>query len=394
MINPFGKRVEQLEESDLDILIKEETSEGLYMEYKSDFPNHLAKIVASLANTFGGWIIIGADARNPRNVPTSFPGIDISGEPKDRFRHICRDGIIPVPLFFSKLIIKSSDSSKGILVVRVPESSYPPHITKDGRIYRRNMEGSDPVGETDRHVLDRLFEKSILNKSEVKGFVLRKIQRSDRKVDTNEVIFKVVCCPVPLNLGLINPFFVPERITRLKKMAQSIWKQSLPKDTKFNPEGFSFQLGNHSLEILRSGVITYSYPVPTSIKDLSRATDPFQMEFLDYRALQIALLRTIKLTREVYRFTGYMGLLVIKVALENIQGRGLDDPKFFNFYLNTPEPHCTYNDIVLPYGFNPVEARVMENPRQVADSLLGYIYRTFGFEALDTHSITRAELAR
>ncbi|RYD02758.1 hypothetical protein N752_23545 [Desulforamulus aquiferis] len=160
MINPFGKPIEQLEEDDLNILIKEETSEGLYVEYKEDFPTHLAKIVASFANTFGGWIIIGVDARNPRNVPTSFTGINIARDPKDRFRHICRDNISPVPLFSSKLIVKSSDPEKGILVIRVPESAYPPHITKDGRIYRRNMEGSDPVGETDRHILERLFEKS------------------------------------------------------------------------------------------------------------------------------------------------------------------------------------------------------------------------------------------
>ncbi|MDO7787189.1 AlbA family DNA-binding domain-containing protein [Desulforamulus aquiferis] len=393
MINPFGKPIEQLEEDDLNILIKEETSEGLYVEYKEDFPTHLAKIVASFANTFGGWIIIGVDARNPRNVPTSFTGINIARDPKDRFRHICRDNISPVPLFSSKLIVKSSDPEKGILVIRVPESAYPPHITKDGRIYRRNMEGSDPVGETDRHILERLFEKSLLNKSEVKGFMLRKLQKTEHR-DPNEVVFKVMCCPVPLNLDLINPFFIPARITRLKKMAQSIWKQSLPKNTRFNPEGFAFQLGSHQLEILRSGVITYCYPVPTSVKTLERKAEPFQLEFLDYRSLQVALLRTIKLTREVYRFTGYLGLFVLKISLENIAGKGLDDPKFFSFYIKAPEPQCTYNDIILPYGFYPLEARAMENPRQVADPILGYIYRCFGFEALDSHSITRAELAR
>ena len=101
MINFFGKPVEMLEREDLEILARNEIAEGLHMEYKSDFPNNLAKIVASLANTFGGWIIIGADARNPYNLPLAFPGIDLLGSPKDRFRHICRDGINPVPLFTS-----------------------------------------------------------------------------------------------------------------------------------------------------------------------------------------------------------------------------------------------------------------------------------------------------
>ncbi|SHK87381.1 helix-turn-helix domain-containing protein [Desulforamulus aeronauticus] len=386
MLNPFGKPLEQLEEVDLDRLIEEEISEGLYVEYKEDFPTHLAKIVTSFANTFGGWIVIGADARNPRNVPTSFPGIDTSHDPKDRFRNICQGNITPVPLFSSKLILKSDNKSRGILVVRIPESTYPPHLTKDGRIYRRNMEGSDPLAETDRHILDRLFEKTKLNKTEVKAFITRKLQKSDQ----SEVLFKVVCCPVPLNLKLIDPFFVPERISRLKKMARNIWKNTLPRNIRFEPEGFAFEGGDHRLEILRSGVITYVCPIPTAVKTIDREDEPHQLAFLDYLAVQVALLRTIKLTREVYRFTGYMGLFVPKVALENIQGKGLDDPKFFNFYKNFPQPQCKYADIILPYGFSPQEAKTMGNPRQVADPLLGYIYRCFGFEALDTHSLARS----
>ncbi|MEG6511588.1 ATP-binding protein [Desulforamulus ruminis] len=390
MINPFNKPLEHLEEEDLNKLIDEEISEGLHVEYKEDFPTHLGKIVASFANTFGGWIIIGTNARNPRNVPTSFPGISMTRDPKDRFRNICRDHISPVPIFSSKLIKKSSDPDRGILVVRVDESAYPPHITKDGRIYRRNMEGSDPLAETDRHILDRLFEKSVHNKNEVKAFVNRKLQ----KTAAEEVLFRVVCCPVPLNLDLIKPFFVPERITRLKKMAQNIWKHTLPKSIRFHPEGFSFELENHRLEILRSGVITYSCPIPTSLKQLNRQSEPLELDFLDYRALQMALLRTLKLTREVYRFAGYMGLFIPKVSLENILNKGLDDPKFFDFYLRFPQPQCTYSDIILPYGFSPVEVKEMENSRQIADPLLGYIYRCFGFEALDTHSLARGELSR
>ncbi|ABO50576.1 putative transcriptional regulator [Desulforamulus reducens MI-1] len=390
MINPFGKPIEQLEEEDLDKLIEAETSEGIYVEYKEDFPTHLAKIVASFANTFGGWILIGVDARNPRNVPTSFPGIGISNDPKDRFRNICRDTITPVPLFDSKLILKSADPSRGILVVRIPESSYPPHITRDGRIYRRNMEGSDPVGETDRHILDRLFEKSRHNKIEVKAFINRKMQKNQHE----KVMFKVMCCPIPLNLNLIEPFFVPERISRFKRMARNIWKGTLPKNIRFEPEGFAFEDHEQRLEILRSGVICYFTPIPTSIKSIDRDSEPRQLEFLKYQTLQIALLRTIKLAREVYRFSGYMGLFVLKVALENIEGKGLDDPKFFDFYKTVPNPRCNYSDIILPYGFNPKEAKTMENPRQLADPLLGYIYRCFGFEALDTHTIARSDLSR
>ena len=44
-----------------------------------------------------------------------------------------------------------------MLVVRIPDRQDKPFISSNGRIYRRNADSSDPVYETDRYIIDRLY---------------------------------------------------------------------------------------------------------------------------------------------------------------------------------------------------------------------------------------------
>jgi predicted HTH transcriptional regulator len=54
--NPFVKKLEQLESSDLAIL--KEVAEGWYVEYKSILldTRKIAKSIAAFANHYGGWL--------------------------------------------------------------------------------------------------------------------------------------------------------------------------------------------------------------------------------------------------------------------------------------------------------------------------------------------------
>lgn len=378
MVNFFGKPVEMLEMEDLDTLVRNEIPEGLYIEYKEDFPNNLAKIVASFANTFGGWILIGVDARNPHNLPLSFPGIDLSGGPKERFRHICRDGINPVPLFTSKIVELPESPGRGVLVARIEESSYPPHITRDGRIYRRNSEGSDPVPETDRYILDRMFEKSRQNKGQVKAFINQKLAEGE----TEAAAVKVISCPVPLNQNLIHPFFVDQRIEQIENLALSIWGDLKSGGIRFEPEGFSLERGFEALDILRSGMILYRREVPVNRK----AAGSGEALFLDHTVVKSAIYNTLRFARKIYGWANYMGLFISKVALENVSGKGLDDPEYDGFYSSGADNYNRYDSIILPYWFTPVPVKELDHHGRIGDTLLQLIYRSFGFKVLDGKS--------
>jgi hypothetical protein len=65
--------------------------------------------------------------------------------------------IDPVPIFFPLVI--TLDTGHLVLTVYVPDKQETPFITKDGRIYRRTHDSSDPVPETSRYALDQLVER-------------------------------------------------------------------------------------------------------------------------------------------------------------------------------------------------------------------------------------------
>ena len=174
--NPFEKEIQKLEFSDLEILRERGVSEGVYIEYKSNFPNNtkIAHSIASFANMYGGWYFIGI-ITDDDNVPNDFSGFKLSKhkKPKETIRNIALSHIKPFPLFDSKLI--KVDDERGILAVLIQESIEPPHITKDSRIYRRNGEGSDPIAENDRYAIDRLYDRSKRFKVIVEDFCRNKI---------------------------------------------------------------------------------------------------------------------------------------------------------------------------------------------------------------------------
>jgi len=79
--NPFKgddeskKEIRELKFSDIETLKENNIPEGAYIEYKSDFqsPIKIAHSIASFANMYGGWYIIGIKTDDD-NVPNDFPG--------------------------------------------------------------------------------------------------------------------------------------------------------------------------------------------------------------------------------------------------------------------------------------------------------------------------------
>lgn len=156
----FEKTIDEVKFSDLQGLQSRKVVEGLFVEYKSDFttPKKTAHSIASLANTHGGWYFVGVRSDSSNN-PQNLDGFDLSThkKPIEHMRNVIVSNIRPIPLFYSKMIKRPNN--RAILLVYVPESYETPHITLDGRIYRRNAEGSDPVHENDRYTIDKLYEK-------------------------------------------------------------------------------------------------------------------------------------------------------------------------------------------------------------------------------------------
>jgi len=163
--DPFGKPLASVKVDDLGAF--QNVAEGWFVEYKRSAPSvpSIAKSISSFANHFGGWLLYGVAERD--RLPESFPGISVSDAPtfEAQIRDAARTFIHPTPYFEVRTLAGPSpllglEAGRAIVIVRVPEGAAPPYIHGHGKIYRRVADASDPKAETDRSVLDLLYERS------------------------------------------------------------------------------------------------------------------------------------------------------------------------------------------------------------------------------------------
>lgn len=162
--NPFDKPIQEVEFDDLETLEEENVAEGLYVEYKREFPSAeaVAKVIASFANTHGGYFFIGIADEDVTNIAQGQIGVNTNErtQPKEDVRNIARDHLDPTPDFIIRAIRRPDYSDYVILIIEVPESRNVPHIQSDGKIYVRTGEASNPIEpETDRWSIDRLYRR-------------------------------------------------------------------------------------------------------------------------------------------------------------------------------------------------------------------------------------------
>jgi hypothetical protein len=111
------------------------------------------------------------------------------------------------------------DKDTAVLVVHIPDNQETPFITKDGRIYRRLGDSSDPVPENDRHAVDRLVD----NGREITRRFERFCQdeRAFCKAEEGQAWVNLYLSPYPL--GVVRRFDILEDkgIDALIKLSQN-----------------------------------------------------------------------------------------------------------------------------------------------------------------------------
>ncbi len=167
MYTPFEKELSKIEAADLSAL--RAVSEGWYIEYKCEVTNAtaMAKSVAAFANTYGGWVFYGIEEKSKDDaVAGAFPGFPVADADAalQRLRQAIATQVTPSPPFEVRIATGpcpeiSLADDRVVLCVRVPRSPNTPHVHKNGKIYRRVADGSEPKAENDRFVLDQLWRR-------------------------------------------------------------------------------------------------------------------------------------------------------------------------------------------------------------------------------------------
>ena len=166
--SPFDKPITDLQPSDLAVL--KSVSEGWYVDYKRDLidARGMAKALSAFANTYGGWLFFGVSERSKDDpVADEFTGlsdrdVDVA---QQRLRQSAAGHLNPVP-FFQTSVLRGPcvdiglPEDRSVVAVEIPQSPTAPHVHKDGRIYRRVADGSEPKPETDRFILDQLWRRA------------------------------------------------------------------------------------------------------------------------------------------------------------------------------------------------------------------------------------------
>ena len=165
--SPFDTPIGQLNPTHLGALRR--VSEGWYVEYKSGSVTSraLAKALSAFANTYGGWLFLGVREKSrDDSVAGFFPGIPNSevDATLQRLRQCTAEYLNPSPHFLTQTLQGPCDEiglapDTSIIAVQVPQSYAAPHVHKDGRIYRRVADSSEPKPESDRFTLDQLWRR-------------------------------------------------------------------------------------------------------------------------------------------------------------------------------------------------------------------------------------------
>lgn len=175
MYSPFrddqGKPKELEEVTYADLAQLKELEEGFALEFKRTWNENVRvkvpKIIASFANSHGGWLIVGIADDDKAVCPIPKPTADFS----QILGELCRHHVSPTPCFDTRFITDPTDPSKGILVVRVHEGDFPPYVA-DGIVEIREGSTSGPALGS---ALVELYDKANKRVQEIREYCRRTV---------------------------------------------------------------------------------------------------------------------------------------------------------------------------------------------------------------------------
>lgn len=148
--------------------------EGYQLEFKSDYNENVKKklpsIIASFANSSGGWIIIGVEDKNKEIIPIKRERNDFG----QLISQLIKGHVTPIPQYDVRFLTSPDDSNSGVLIICVYEGNFAPYIS-NGTIFIRNGSSKEPIQRADRATIELLFGKGDKYKSKIDAFCRREI---------------------------------------------------------------------------------------------------------------------------------------------------------------------------------------------------------------------------
>lgn len=161
----FAKPITNISTGDLDELLVDRPVENIRLEFKREMPDkdEVLKKLSSFANTFGGLLIIGADANGKDGRLVGLPGVEAQRSYRQTIVQWCTAGASPpLTVEVSDPIPISEGNGRVCYVINTPESDLGPHFLNGRRgVYTRTDEFSNrvEVGLATEHELRQLLNR-------------------------------------------------------------------------------------------------------------------------------------------------------------------------------------------------------------------------------------------
>ena len=145
--------------------------EGYVLEFKRSFTAgvraKVPKIIASFANSGGGWLVIGIADDDHAVCPVPRLSADYS----QMIGELCRRHVSPAPPFDMRFITDPADDGQGVVVIRVEEGRFPPYVA-DGVVEIREGSTSGPATGA---ALVELYGKATRRREQISEFCRRTV---------------------------------------------------------------------------------------------------------------------------------------------------------------------------------------------------------------------------
>jgi hypothetical protein len=314
-----------LDQTDLQALLTEQAQENIRLEFKREDvgKEKTLKEISAFANTYGGYLIIGAEDKNHKL--SSLPGTTPIPNYSQTITQWCTEGVTP-PLqpYISNPIPSPSDPSKVCYVIYVEQSREAPHFLNSRKgLYVRTDEINqrfEPQLATYEEI-QHLANRRSLSEGKRENLKRRSKSRFDQFTHLSEgsVIVEFFLSPFYPIIHLKNPLELRELLESQKIRIGIGWYPEERPINQFESVVFLEQFNEKGfIDVSTWGTIFYGF----DIRGLSNSGEEGKSSIRVDDFTEEMLLR-LKHACLIYQALGFNGLLQINLLLNNVKEKKL-----------------------------------------------------------------------
>lgn len=391
----YTKPIEEITYQDVMDFCQQKYRENIYLDYKKQIDNSsLAKTIAAMANTWGGIIIIGVDEEDSKpKLPVV--GLEYVEHLREQINNIILGNITP-PVF-PEIQVCEPVNNKIFIVVRVIQSNFTPHATKNNtKVYLRTDTSNEPE---ELATVDRILwlvdkrDKSVKLKDSFYSIAEERYRNLCKEKNYDGVPF----ADATLSLSPAFPF---ENLMDVRKLRNITAEQIRVKGWN----GFELPTQNYIdnyrpiqqgiykfLFVPKNQYVDYTelnqfgfYLIKADLGNTNKQVDgTISRTCLSYEIL-VYLDLFFESAKRLYKELGFWGILEFQFRLEKIDSdvifEGLPAPKGENYVGSHPRVSCTDKSIRFNKQFSIMELN--NNKHQILTDLFMDISWAIGYHRL------------